>query len=837
MRLQHPAVQAALEGSGSVPPTNGVERQLDESQTTSLSLARALAVGCFSGLDPSLTSVNVWDPAAGSGFAGFLLANALKSADVLVQYRGQDISDAAVSASRRRLETIADAEIALGNTLEYDAFNGFEADLVIVDAPWGMDWRSSSSAVEARQASGAFGFGVPQSSDSTWLFISLALEKLRPPADGGGRVSALVNPSALSAGGKSGAVRRRIVDASLLESITRLPEGLAPNTSIPLYLLTFTNRVSDQGQGKAKIADLQTQFTTERRHRSMPVSALLELETGLRTGKSGPRNRTISTRQLIRREAKLSRVTGGGHRLSWRVTTYNDTAVDDRLFASRYGPDAGVSLDEEPREVLDLDPGHVFGDGSRELLKDMEAKGWPCRRLSSLLAREPEAVNDSIGEAPEGRLFIPTTQAGKVSAELSHTATSGRILSIRLDGELLHPSFLAAWLNSEQGVASRRWAIDASSSGTHLITLRSDASSLMRWADELIIPVPARSAQLALASADEQLSSFQAELSSQRATIWAVPDSAEEVVNRIAHAFDDSLSAWLDQLPFPVASALWTAETAASPGEQQRAYLHAWEAIVTFHATVLLSASRSDPGSSSEVEAAIRQTLQEQHLSIERASFGTWVVIIERTSKDLRRALDNDDVDEAARIRRAFGDLGRTGIERLISKDVVKKFRELNNKRNRWLGHTGYTSDEEWRAQVLSLVSDLRDLRQLLGNVWAQLVLVRAGTAKRGRGGLVQSAEVAVGTRSPFATKDFTVGDLMLDGELYLVKEGSQSPLRLGHFVQLRAAPSNAQYTSYFYNRTEGASVRMVSYQYGPDSELRDDVESFRDEFGALAFE
>lgn len=161
----------------------------------------------------------------------------------------------------------------------------------------------------------------------------------------------------------------------------------------------------------------------------------------------------------------------------------------------------------------------------------------------------------------------------------------------------------------------------------------------MRWADELIIPVPDTSTQLELASADERLVSFQSELTRLRDSVWISPQIAEEVVSRIAGAFDDSLSNWLDQLPFPIASALWTAETAQAPGEQQRAYLHAWEAIVTFHATVLLSASRSDPGSSSEVEAVIRETLQRQHIGIERASFGTWVVIVEKTSKELRMRL------------------------------------------------------------------------------------------------------------------------------------------------------------------------------------------------------
>ncbi|WP_231917364.1 hypothetical protein [Rhodococcus sp. 008] len=521
-----------------------------------------------------------------------------------------------------------------------------------------------------------------------------------------------------------------------------------------------------------------------------------------------------------------------GRELSWRLTTYNDTSIDSQFLDSRYGPDSGVLIAEEPREVIDLDPSRIFGDDAREILKDIETHGWAGRRLSSLLAREPESLTSAIDAPSERRLFVPTTREGRVAAESGDTGSDGRILSIQLDGDQVEPTFLAAWLNSEQGVSSRRRAVEASSSGVFQ-ALRSDTAALMRWADELVLPVPDRSTQLALASADEQLGSFQAMLSGQRENIWSAPESAEDVVNAMAHAFDDSVSAWLDQLPFPIASALWTAETAASLGAQQRAYIHAWEAIVTFHATVLLSASRSDPGSSSEVEAAIRQTLQDQNLGIERASFGTWVIIIERTSSGLRRALEKGGADEVARIRRAFGDLTQTGVERLISKSIVNKFKEVNVKRNRWLGHTGFTSDEAWTTQVASLVSDLRDLRQLLGNVWAQLVLVRAGSAKRARGGFVQSAEVAVGTRSPFATRGFSVGDMMMDGELYLVKDGSQSPLRLGHFVQLRAAPPNAQYTTYFYNRTDGANVHMVSYQYGSD-DLQDNLDNFSEEFGAL---
>lgn len=832
---QHQAIEHLIANAGGdAQPSHETDR-LSEEHTTSLSLARALAVGCVSRLDPSRASVDIWDPAVGTGFAGSLLLAALRAAGVRTRYFGQDINQAAVDASRRRFGADPEVAIAHGDTLEDDAFEDFVADLVIVDAPWGMDWKRSGAAVEARQRGGAFGFGLPQRSDSTWLFISLALEKLRPAEHGGGRVAALVNPGALSSGGSTAGVRRRIADAGLLESVTRLPEGLAPNTAIPLYLLTFANGASDASRGKAMVADLQTMFTTERGRRSIPADAFRELESALRTKKPGPRNRTVSTRQFIRRDAVLSRLTREGRQLSWRVTTYNDTAIDGRFLGTRYGPDSGVSIAEAERETVDLDPSRIFGDDSRELLRDMAAKGWPSRRLSSLLVREPEAVTDTAGERGERHLFVPTTRGGRTAIDPSDTNAGGRVLAVQLEEDSVHPPFIAAWLNSEQGVVSRLRAIDNGGSGFHLKALRSDANSLMRWADELLVPMPDLSVQLALASADERLASFQAELSAQRASIWSSPEGADEVLNKVAGAFDDSLTAWLDQLPFPIASALWTAETAASSGEQQRGYLHAWEAMVTFHATVLLSACRSDPGSSGEIEAAIRKTLHDHHLGIERASFGTWVVIIEKTSRNLRHALENGDADDVARVRRSFGDLSRTGIERLISKDVVGKFKELNAKRNRWLGHTGYTSEQEWSAQVDSLVSDLRDLRSLLGDVWAQLLLVRAASAKRVRDGYVQTAEVAIGVRSPFVPKDFKVGDAMMDGELYLVRDGSQSPLRLGQFVQLRAAPRSAQYTTYFYNRTEGSSVRMVSYQYGPKSELQDDVESFRAEFGALS--
>lgn len=619
----------------------------------------------------------------------------------------------------------------------------------------------------------------------------------------------------------------------MLESVTRLPEGLAPNTAIPLYLLTFANR-SSHSEPMAKVADLRAQFTSTRRTRSITTAALEELESGLRTGRPGPRNRSISTRRFVRRDVRLAKTTNEGHLLSWRLTTFDDTPVDAKFLETRYGAGNGVQVDGVPRETIDLDPSPYFDDESGGLLKDLAAKGWAAQRLSNLLAAEPLNLSGSSDEERAADLFVPTGSSGAVSTGSPGAASGGRLLAIRLDGEPIHTGFLAAWLNSEQGYASRRWAIDAGSTGAHVRAVRSDPASLMRWADELIVPIPPRDVQETIAAADDRLASFQAELSTRRAHIWAFPDEADAVVGRVAGAFDESLSSWLEQLPYPIATALWAAETASSLTDKQLAYLHACEALLAFHSTVLLSACRNLAGSGAEVQAAIRRTLDEHGLGIERATLGTWIVIAEKTSSFLRHALESQDRDEIARVRQAFGDLGQSGVARLVSKRVIKKFNELSTKRNRWHGHSGFTSDEVRQRQIDELVADLLEVRQILGDVWTELTLVRAGSVDRGRDGYVQSVEVALGSKSPFRKTSLKVGDPMVSGDLYLARDGSESPLPLLHFVQLRSAPRDAQYTTYFYNRTEGSNVRLISYQFGSESELQDAVATLRDDFGEL---
>ena len=837
MRETHPALEAALEAPATRPLEDSDRNVLGLESTTSESLARALAVGCLSRMDPGLTTVNVWDPTAGTGYAGSLLVDALRSSGREVQYRGQEIIDAAAVAARTRFKDVPHAEIAHCDTLAVDASPDFNADLVIVDAPWGLDWQGSESDVEARRSRGEYRFGLPKRSDSVWLFISLALEKLRSPADGGGRVAALVTPNALRERGATAAVRQRIVEEGVLESVTRLPDRLALATGVPLYLLTFTNQANLSVSAEVAVSDLQTEYSSIGGARSIPASAFRELELKLRTRKPGPRTRIVPVSHLMRTEAMLTRQVDDGETLTWRLSLSRGVAIDARAIEARYGSDSGIDVAAEPSTTVDLDPGPFFArNESRELLAANAELGWDSKRLSQLVVAMP-ALAKTVVEADDHTLFIPFIATRAACIELGTEADRGArgprgAAAVRIDSRVVEPSFLAAWLSSEQGIASRQRAMDRSVISSAVNIPGVDPGSLMRWIDEIVVPVPDSGTQLALVSADKKLESFGVELVSQRQSIWASPADAPAVVSTLAAAFDPSIEAALERLPYPIATALWAAVATESLGEKQKAYIHAWEAIVAFHASVLLSALRcvSDDGAA---ERDINRTLRGSG-GMERATFNTWVVIAEKASKELRDSLERNDPDEVARVRRAFADLDRSAIERLISKNVIQKFVEARDHRNRWDGHTGRTPDAVLREQIATLEADLAHLRQLLGNVWTQLLLVRAGTVKLMDTGAVHTVELAIGTRAPFRKQEIAVGDGMTYGELYLVREGAQSPLRLPRFVQLRESPRDAQFTTYFYSQTEGDHVRMVSYQFGSDGDLQDDLESFRGDLGGL---
>jgi type I restriction-modification system DNA methylase subunit len=198
--------------------------------------------------------------------------------------------------------------VRVANSLTDDMFPDEVADLVVSQPPFGLDWRRDEQTVEQRRASGWFRFGLPPRSDSTWLFASRSVEKLRPADAGGGRAIVFAAPGALRDRGDP--TLRSVLHADLLEAVIALPAGLSPNTEIPLYALVFANRKSANRTGKVQVVDLRPYFETssDRRstQRALRDEGLEVLRRSLASTRDDVAARTLPFDYFLRRRVRVT---------------------------------------------------------------------------------------------------------------------------------------------------------------------------------------------------------------------------------------------------------------------------------------------------------------------------------------------------------------------------------------------------------------------------------------------------------------------------------------------------------------------------------------------------
>ena len=491
----------------------------------------------------------------------------------------------------------------------------------------------------------------------------------------------------------------------------------------------------------------------------------------------------------------------------------------------RYGP-IKVSWNAAGKLHCPLEIDSLFDETLQRVSRWSDQEHWPTTRLSALLVEPPIKLGEA-DEPSDETVLLPTSTHSDASTGRGVTASEGRrVLQLQLSPDLVSLDFLAGWLNSALGRDCRRRAHDLASSGVVIAAVRSDQPSLMRYLDELVVPLPPMPVQERVAAADGRLAAVSQIVDGSRRTLWDAPIHASQVVRRFDPLFDETFETWAGELPFPVASALWTLGS-------KRFDVHAahkqmflvWEAYAAFTAIVLLSALSQDPVLWETEVPQLRNAFSKAHLSMERATLGSWSVVVQRLCSYFRTMLQSEDADERARVLQIFGSPSHDTLARLLDTSVVQLVSDANAKRNLWDGHTGSVAEKELQEHLAYLNNRLEELRDRIGTAWLELRCVRAGDGYRSQGSVVQKVELAVGPNTPFRQTEIRVGDLMEKGELYVTTDGAAKPLPLRHLLILRPSPDGARYACYFYNRLDGPDVRLVSYHSADQSELTEHLE------------
>jgi type I restriction enzyme M protein len=140
------------------------------------------------------------------------------------------------------------------------------SDAVVLDPPYGLgNWGTAELYVDPRWR---YGSVPPNSADFAWL--QLAVTHLKPA----GRGAVLMGTGSLFRAGREGGIRRRMVEAGVVEGVVVLSPRLKTNTSIPLALWLLRSPESPDTDEDVLLVDASDLATTGRSRYSLPAGSV-----------------------------------------------------------------------------------------------------------------------------------------------------------------------------------------------------------------------------------------------------------------------------------------------------------------------------------------------------------------------------------------------------------------------------------------------------------------------------------------------------------------------------------------------------------------------------------
>jgi len=201
-------------------------------------------------LDPSEGN-EVYDPCCGSG--GMLIVSHYHLVDKKMDPRklflyGQELNaDTWAIAMMNVLLHDMEAEIHQGDSFADPRFiEGSELkrfNIVIANPMWNQD---GYKHLEETDRFGRFVYGITPDSSADWGWIQHMLASLTP----NGRMGIVLDQGALFRGGAEGEIRKKVVEADLVECVVALPEKIFYNTGAPGCLIFLNKNKREERKGK-----------------------------------------------------------------------------------------------------------------------------------------------------------------------------------------------------------------------------------------------------------------------------------------------------------------------------------------------------------------------------------------------------------------------------------------------------------------------------------------------------------------------------------------------------------------------------------------------------------
>lgn len=452
----------------------------------------------------------------------------------------------------------------------------------------------------------------------------------------------------------------------------------------------------------------------------------------------------------------------------------------------------------------------------REQLRGLSLAPYKFQNLVKSEARHSRDADASYGKS-DAHIFLPQSGTRFYSAPSELPANCRRFSCYELNTDEVLAPYLLRWLESSHG----KTALIAAGGSTLYGPLRMNSKTL----DLLVCYLPSVDEQKSALKAHRKLEALRAELNEIESCCWTGELSGNDLLSRAETLNqEDRYEDWLESLPFPLASILWRHKISAEvPQIKLAVLLHFFEAFAAFLATLHLSAFTTHDKTWREHQPKLLDRLQQQGLSLERASFGTWRVVAESLAAVARKMLKDGERSELVHSMYAVNNTH--WLTKLFDPSIATIISTANRIRNTH-GHGGAIGDQEAIDVENELWELVEQVRNLFGREWQKYELIQADKMSYENGSFVFQAPRLMGTRNQFERVSRTTSTPLETGKLYLLGEGEREGLQLLSFVRVMQSPNKVADACYFYNREEKEGVRFVSYHFEQESKVCDRFES-----------
>lgn len=193
----------------------------------------------------------IYDPACGSGgmfvqSEKFVEEHSGKLGDIAIY--GQELNETTWRLAKMNMAIRGiDADIRRGDSFHEDRFPDLKADYIIANPPFNIsDWGQELLANDIR-----WKYGVPPKGNANYGWIQHMIHHLSPRGTAG---FVLANGSMSSQSSGEGEIRKKLLEADLVDAIVTLPSQLFFNTGIPACLW-FVSRDRSNRSGKTLFID------------------------------------------------------------------------------------------------------------------------------------------------------------------------------------------------------------------------------------------------------------------------------------------------------------------------------------------------------------------------------------------------------------------------------------------------------------------------------------------------------------------------------------------------------------------------------------------------------